>query len=232
METKIAVVDDEKTIRETVRFALEKEGHSVETYSDGYLAWESFQNSIPDIVILDIIMPRMDGLELCRKIRTVNELVPVIFLSSKDDEFDRVLGLGIGGDDYICKPFSMRELVARIGVMVRRMRLSRVETPEEDIIVAGNLHLDTKRYTASWHGNELPLTITEYLLLQSIARYPGHIKTRDMLINEVYPENSYVNDRTIDSHIKRLRKKIQSIDPEFNCIQTVYSMGYSYKLEK
>lgn len=231
MNALIAVVDDENDIRETISYSLKKEGLAVALYPDGMTAWEAFQKAMPDIIILDIIMPRMDGLELCRKIRTISDSVNILFLSSKDDEFDRVLGLQIGGDDYMCKPFSIRELTARIHVMIRRMQLVSTQTEKDQILSRENLKLDTKRYSATWNGIKLQLTITEFMLLHCLVRYPGHIKTRNMLIDEVYPHNTYVSDRTIDSHIKRLRKKFADIDDSFSQIETVYGMGYRFICE-
>jgi len=225
----VAVVDDEQTIRETVGFALDREGYRVTTHADGVEAWEAFERELPDLVILDILMPRMDGLELCRRLRGVSTTIPIIFLTSRDDEFDRVLGLELGADDYLCKPFSMRELMARVKVLFRRLALaSAPATDEEEILRLGALELDVRRYTATWNGAAVPLTVTEFMMLHALARRPGHVKTRQQLMDEGYPHDTFVSDRTIDSHIKRIRKKFTSVDSRFDAIDTVYGLGYRY----
>jgi two-component system response regulator ChvI len=230
---RVAVVDDEPNIRETVGYALKREGYKVDLYSDGQAAWEKFSQALPDVLVLDIVMPRMDGLELCRRIRSRTEVLPIIFLTSRDEEFDRVLGLELGGDDYLVKPFALRELLARVKVLFRRLALlekSGTEPPApEDKCIVGDLELDLARYQASWKGKLLPLTVTEFLLLQSLARRPGHVKSRSRLMEECYPNDAYVSERTIDSHVKRLRKKFLAIDPGFDAIDTVYGLGYRYR---
>jgi DNA-binding response OmpR family regulator len=230
MADRIAVVEDEQNIRDNLAFALEREGYRVDSHRDGMEAWEAFQNELPDLVILDIIMPRMDGLELCRKVRTLSETVPIIFLTSRDEEFDRVLGLELGGDDYLCKPFSMRELLARVKVLFRRIALGRnaARTSDEELLGLGDLELDLRRYTARWREIAVPLTVTEFMILHALARRPGHVKTREQLMNEGYPHDTYVSDRTIDSHIKRIRKKFVVVDESFDGIETVYGLGYRY----
>ena len=227
---RIAVVDDEENIRETVAFALKREGWTVELHADGLEAWEAFQKRPPDLVILDIIMPRVDGLELCRRIRQASESLPIIFLTSRDDEFDRVLGLELGADDYLCKPFSMRELVARVKVLFRRLAAteSKRETEPGDRIRAGELELDLQRYEATWKGARVALTVTEFMMLRALVRRPGHVKTREQLMREGYPYDTYVSDRTVDSHVKRLRRKFEAADPSFDAIETVYGLGYRY----
>jgi DNA-binding response OmpR family regulator len=225
----VAVVDDEKNIQETVAFALKKEGFKPLTFSNGQEAWESFQKKLPDLVILDILMPMMDGLELCRRLRGVNETLPIIFLTSKDEEFDRVLGLELGADDYLCKPFSMRELITRVKVLFRRLAHPAGGAAEGETLRVFDLELDLQRYTAKWKGRKLDLTVTEFMLLLSLGRQPGVVKTREKLMEEAYPDNTYVSDRTIDSHIKRLRKKFVQADPEFAFIETVYGLGYRFK---
>lgn len=225
---KIAVVDDEADLRETLRFALEKEGYSCDTYRDGQQAWESFSSALPDLVILDVSMPRMDGLELCRRIRGITESLPVLFLSSKDEEIDRILGLELGGDDYMCKPFSVRELLVRIKVLFRRLHAREAGNYSEPYRI-GPLELDTDKYTACWKEERIELTLTEFLLLKTLSQAPGYVKTRDALMEMVYPEGTYVSERTIDTHIKRLRKKIQERDGEFDEIETVHGLGYRYR---
>lgn len=227
MAGRVAVVEDEQNIRDNVAFALEREGYRVSSYGDGVGAWEAFQRQLPELVILDILMPRMDGLELCRRLRSLSESLPIIFLTSRDEEFDRVLGLELGGDDYLCKPFSMRELLTRVKVLFRRVALGR-ETggPAEELMTVGELELDLRRYTARWRGTVVPLTVTEFMILHALARRPGHVKTRDQLMTEGYPHDTFVSDRTIDSHIKRIRKKFLAVDQGFERIETVYGLGY------
>src|SRR5258708_10954255 len=228
----VAIVDDEENIRETVGFALRREGYPVELYAHGLEAWQAFQEKLPGLVIIDILMPEMDGLELCRRLRGKSESVPIIFLTSRDEELDRVLGLEIGADDYLCKPFSMRELLARVKVLFRRaaleqgsVRAAAAEAPLKE----GDLELDLQRYTVRWKGRTVTLTVTEFMMLHALVRYPGHVKTRKQLHQDGYPHDAYVSDRTIDSHIKRLRRKLEEIDPLFDRIETVYGLGYRYR---
>ena len=228
----VAVVDDEDNIRETVGFALRREGYPVELYSTGLEAWRSFQQTLPGLVILDIIMPEMDGLELCRKIRSVSETTPIIFLTSRDEELDRVLGLEIGADDYLCKPFSMRELLARVKVLFRRAAIDQNAAPRaasDAPVRHGDLELDLQRYSVRWKGMPVSLTVTEFMMLHALVRYPGHVKTRKQLHQDGYPHDAYVSDRTIDSHIKRVRRKFEETDPSFDRIDTVYGLGYRWK---
>jgi DNA-binding response OmpR family regulator len=230
---RIAVVDDEESIRETVGFALTREGYRVETFSDGVAAWDGLQGELPDLVVLDILMPRMDGLELCRRLRARSEALPIVFLTSRDEEFDRVLGLELGADDYLCKPFSMRELTARIKVLLRRLALLRDREPssEDEQLRVGALELDLQRYTAVWEGRALGLTVTEFLIVRALARHPGHVKTREQLMREGYPHDAYVSERTIDSHIKRIRRKLSDIGADASPVETVHGLGYRYRDE-
>jgi two-component system response regulator ChvI len=229
---RIALVDDEESLRETVGFALRREGYRVEVHPDGLAAWESFKRDLPDLAILDVLMPRMDGLELCRRLRALSERLPILFLTSRDEELDRVLGLELGADDYLCKPFSMRELAARVKVLLRRAAHRREPVGDEErILEAGRLRLDLKRYQAHWAGVPVSLTVTEFLLLQALARHPGHVKTRAQLLEEGYPHDAYASDRTIDSHVKRLRKKLAEAEPGFDGIETVYGLGYRFRPE-
>jgi two-component system response regulator ChvI len=229
----IAVVDDEPHIREMVAFALRREGYRVAEHADGEDAWQSFRERLPDLVILDILMPRMDGLELCRRLRESSRRLPIVFLTSKDEELDRVLGLELGADDYLCKPFSVRELVARVRVLLRRLAM--LEKPEEQggeapkLLERGPLALDLERYTALWDGRPVQLTVTEFMLLKALATRPGHVRTRRQLMEEGYPQDAYVSERTIDSHIKRLRRKFLELTPGFDAIQTVHGLGYRYR---
>lgn len=227
----VALVDDEENIRETVGFALRREGYRVEVFADGLAAWEHLCDQLTDVVVLDISMPRMDGLEVCRRLRKLSESLPIIFLTSRDEEFDRVLGLELGADDYLCKPFSMRELMARVKVLFRRLALNRnpPNETEEEILRIDDLRLDLQRYTAYWQDRAVQLTVTEFMILHALVRRPGHVKTRQQLMQEGYPHDAYVSDRTIDSHIKRLRRKMTGADPAFDCIETVYGLGYRYQ---
>jgi two-component system response regulator ChvI len=227
----VAVVDDEDNIRETVAFALRREGYPVEQYGTGLQAWRTFQQKLPGLVILDITMPEMDGLELCRRLRGVSETLPIIFLTSRDEELDRVLGLEIGADDYLCKPFSMRELLARVKVLFRRAAIDHGATrPAADAPVQhGDLELDLQRYTVRWKGLPINLTVTEFMMLHALVRHPGHVKTRKQLHQDGYPHDAYVSDRTIDSHVKRVRRKFEEVDGSFDKVDTVYGLGYRWK---
>jgi two-component system response regulator ChvI len=226
----VALVDDEANLLESVRFALEREGYRVTTYPDGAAAWEAFQVHLPDVAVLDILMPRMDGLDLCRRLRGISEEIPIIFLTSRDEELDRVLGLELGADDYLCKPFSVRELIARVKVLVRRLTLIRQRgaAEPESLFDVGALRLDLRRYLATWKSQALSLTVTEFLILRALVRHPGHVKSRQQLMQEGYAHDTYVSERTIDSHIKRLRRKFEVVDEEFRGIETVHGLGYRY----
>lgn len=226
---RVALVDDEEGIRQTVGLALRREGYEVDLYEDGQAAWEAFAERLPDLVVLDILMPRLDGLELCRRLRTRSESLPILFLTSKDEEFDRVLGLELGGDDYLCKPFSVRELMARVKVLLRRRALAREGTAPAKVLVAGQLTLDLDRFQAAWAGAALALTVTEFRMLHALARHPGHVKTRQQLVEEGYPDDTYVSERTVDTHVKRLRKKLATADPAADPIETVYGLGYRWR---
>lgn len=231
--THIALVDDDENILASVSIFLEEEGYDVRTYTDGATALAALVKTPPDLAIFDIKMPRMDGLELLRRLRQSSNL-PVIFLTSKDDEFDEALGLNMGADDYITKPFSQRLLGERIKAVLRRASAGGIENPQpqegdEKVIVRGNLVLDPNRHACSWKGDPVRLTVTEFLILESLARRPGYVKSRDNLMDAAYDDQIYVDDRTIDSHIKRLRKKFRKVDKEFDGIETLYGVGYKYK---
>ena len=230
----IVLVDDDRNILTSVAMALEAEGFAVKTYNDGEEGLKGITSNPPDLVVLDIKMPRMDGMEVLSKLREKSAL-PVIFLTSKDDEVDEVIGLRMGADDYITKPFSQRLLIERIRALLRREALRRQvsapKTEDATMTARGNLVLDDARHVCTWKGREVDLTVTEYLLLKALAIRPGHVKNRDQLIDMAYGENIYVDDRTIDSHIKRIRKKFRVIDNEFSQIETLYGVGYKYKEE-
>lgn len=230
MSQRIALVDDDRNILTSVSMALEAEGFAVKTYNDGEDGLNGVTTNTPDLVILDIKMPRMDGMEMLSRLREKSG-VPVIFLTSKDDEVDEVIGLRMGADDYITKPFSQRLLIERIRALLRReeLRSKKDETPQGEKIVRGSMVLDDARHLCSWKGRPLNLTVTEYLLVKALAQRPGHVKNRDQLIDQAYGENIYVDDRTIDSHIKRIRKKFKALDNSFDQIETLYGIGYRYK---
>ena len=227
----ISVVEDEDTIRELVCLALDKEGYRTEAFADGLNAWDVFARGLPDLVILDIGLPRLDGLEICRRLRSRSESLPIIFVTSREEEFDRVLGLEIGADDYLCKPFSIRELMARVKVLLRRAGIgdTAARAADDQVVSAGRLTIDPLRLTASWDGRAVLLTVTEILLLQALARRPGVVKTREQLMTDAYPDRVSVSDRTIDSHVKRIRRKLQAVDPSFDAIEGVYGAGYRYR---
>ncbi len=232
MTHKIALIDDDRNILTSVSMALETEGFSVKTFSDGEEGLKGVVENPPDLVVLDIKMPRMDGMEVLSKLRE-QSAIPVIFLTSKDDEVDEVIGLRMGADDYITKPFSQRLLIERIRALLRRQDLmkQKEEGPKVAVesVVRGNLELDDARHLCTWKGKPVNLTVTEYLLVKALAQRPGHVKNRDQLIDMAYGENIYVDDRTIDSHIKRVRKKFRQVDDDFNHIETLYGIGYRYK---
>lgn len=234
MTATIALVDDDRNILTSVTIALEAEGFRVRTYPDGQKAWDALSKNPADLAVLDIKMPRMDGMELLRKLREVTDM-PVIFLTSKDEEIDQLLGLRMGADDYIGKPFSQRLLIERIRALLRRSEMRKKqdadETPDEKdaVMVRGKLVLDPMRHSVTWDGKDVTLTVTEFLILQTLAQHLGHVKSRDQLMDAAYTDDVYVDDRTIDSHIKRLRKKFRLVDENFSAIETLYGVGYRYK---
>ncbi len=234
MSATIALVDDDRNILTSVSIALQSEGFTVRVYSDGAAALKALTDNPPDLAVLDIKMPRMDGMELLRRLREKSDL-PVIFLTSKDDEIDQALGLAMGADDYIGKPFSQRLLIERIRAVLRRAA-SRRESPEMEAgkgeaIERGRLVMDPARHRVTWGGKEVQLTVTEFLILEALAQRPGFVKSRDQLMDTAYQDDVYVDDRTIDSHIKRLRKKFRAVDPEFSGIETLYGVGYRFSEE-
>jgi len=231
----IALVDDDKNILTSVSMLLEQEGYQVKTFSDGAAALTGLSASPPDLAILDIKMPRMDGLELLRRLRQGGDL-PVIFLTSKDEEIDELMGLNAGADDYIRKPFSQRLLLERVKAVLRRneghkqaVPAGAAVEPKKEALVRGKLALDPQRHECTWDGKPVRLTVTEFLILQCLAQRPGFVKSRDNLMDAAYDDQVYVDDRTIDSHIKRLRKKFKAIDDNFDAIETLYGVGYRYK---
>ncbi|MCW5697051.1 MAG: response regulator transcription factor [Bauldia sp.] len=230
----IALVDDDRNILTSVSIALESEGYRVLTYTDGQSALEGFNGTVPDLAILDIKMPRMDGMELLRRLRQKNDL-PVIFLTSKDDEIDELFGLKMGADDFITKPFSQRLLVERVKAVLRRAQPRDPGVPggkpteATKLLERGALSMDPERHTCTWNGQPATLTVTEFLILYALAQRPGVVKSRNALMDAAYDDQVYVDDRTIDSHIKRLRKKFKAVDPDFDMIETLYGVGYRFK---
>lgn len=228
----IALVDDDRNILTSVGMLLEQEGYHVRSYADGASALTALQATPPDLAILDIKMPRMDGLELLRRLRQNGDL-PVIFLTSKDEEIDELMGLNAGADDYIRKPFSQRLLLERVRAVLRRADAGKnggaQGEPKREPLVRGKLSLDPQRHDCAWDGKPVRLTVTEFLILQCLAQRPGFVKSRDNLMDAAYDDQVYVDDRTIDSHIKRLRKKFKAVDDEFDAIETLYGVGYRYR---
>jgi len=227
----IALVDDDRNILTSVSMALEAEGYAVQTFTDGDAALRGLSARPADLAILDIKMPRMDGMELLAALRR-NGDIPIIFLTSKDEEVDEILGLRLGADDYVKKPFSQRLLLERIRAVLRRRDLATAGADGEDVeppLTRGLLVLDSARHLCTWHDQPVNLTVTEFLIVKALALRPGHVKTRDQLMDAAYGENIYVDDRTIDSHIKRLRKKFKHVDSGFAGIETLYGIGYRYR---
>jgi two-component system response regulator ChvI len=235
MTATIALVDDDRNILTSVSIALQAEGFVTRVYSDGEAALKPLIDNPPDLAVFDIKMPRMDGLELLRRLRE-KVATPVIFLTSKDDELDEALGLAMGADDYIAKPFSQRLLIARIRAILRRAELTQKpdgETGEgqPEKLERGRLTMDPARHRVTWSGQDVTLTVTEFLILETLAQRPGIVKTRNQLMDAAYQDDIYVDDRTIDSHIKRIRRKFRQVDAEFDAIETLYGAGYRFSEE-
>jgi two-component system, OmpR family, response regulator ChvI len=233
MSITIALVDDDRNILTSVSIALQAEGFITRVYSDGETALKALVDNPTDLAVLDVKMPRMDGMELLRRLRERSP-IPVIFLTSKDDELDEALGLAMGADDYIAKPFSQRLLIARIRAVLRRAEMRAVppaEGPAEEVaplIVRGRLSMDPARHRVTWDGKDVTLTVTEFMILEALAQRPGVVKSRNQLMDVAYQDDIYVDDRTIDSHIKRLRRKFRAVDDEFKGIETLYGVGYRF----
>ncbi len=230
----IALVDDDRNILTSVSLALQAEGFVTRVYQDGAAGLKGLMENPPDLAVVDIKMPRLDGMELLKKLRDHSDL-PVIFLTSKDTEIDEALGLAMGADDYIGKPFSQRLLIERIRAVLRRTASRRDEgsagTVPAEPLVRGPLEMDPARHRVRWHGRDVALTVTEFLILDALAQRPGFVKSRDQLMDVAYAHDNYVDDRTIDSHIKRLRKKFRQVDPEFRAIETLYGVGYRFDVD-
>jgi two-component system response regulator ChvI len=236
MSHVIALVDDDRNILTSVSIALQAEGFVTRVYSDGATALKAFAENPPDLGVFDIKMPRMDGMELLRRVRETSAM-PVIFLTSKDDELDEALGLAMGADDYIAKPFSQRLLIARIRAIMRRQDLAKAQAssadpePEAVLIERGRLTMDPARHKVKWGGKDVVLTVTEFMILEALAQRPGVVKSRNQLLDIAYQDDVYVDDRTIDSHIKRIRRKFRAVDPDFDGIETLYGVGYRFEDE-
>jgi two-component system response regulator ChvI len=240
-QRNIALVDDDRNILATLSIALQAEGYATRLYTDGEAALKALIANPPDLAVFDIKMPRMDGMELLQRLRETSDL-PVIFLTSKDEEEDEEAGLAMGADDYIAKPFSQRLLLARIRAILRRAGPAPEPGPDsvgniggvpeavvgEPLIHRGRLQMDPSRHRVTWDGRPVSLTVTEFLILEALAQRPGVIKSRNQLMDAAYPDDLFVDDRTVDSHIKRLRRKFRSVDSEFNAISTLYGAGYSF----
>jgi two-component system response regulator ChvI len=227
----IALVDDDRNILTSVSLTLEAEGYRVQTYTDGAAALDGLKTNPPDLAIFDIKMPRMDGMELLRRLRQKSDL-PVIFLTSKDEEIDELFGLKMGADDFIRKPFSQRLLVERVKAILRRANPKEAAAQKESeakLLERGNLRMDPERHTCTWKNEQVVLTVTEFLILQALATRPGVVKSRNALMDAAYDDQVYVDDRTIDSHIKRLRRKFKLVDDDFEMIETLYGVGYRFK---
>jgi two-component system, OmpR family, response regulator ChvI len=233
MSQVIALVDDDRNILTSVSIALQQEGFVARVYSDAMVALKAINDNPPDLGVFDIKMPGLDGMELLRRVREFSS-VPVIFLTSKDDELDEALGLALGADDYISKPFSQRLLIARIRAILRRQELERreanAENPEPDAprLERGRLIMDPARHKVLWDELGVSLTVTEFLILEALAQRPGVVKSRNQLLDIAYSDDVYVDDRTIDSHIKRIRRKFRAVDPQFDSIETLYGVGYRF----
>jgi two-component system, OmpR family, response regulator ChvI len=236
MSQVIALVDDDRNILTSISIALQAEGFITRVYSDGGTALKAFAENPPDLGVFDIKMPRMDGMELLRRVRETSAM-PVIFLTSKDDELDEALGLAMGADDYIAKPFSQRLLIARIRALLRRQELARGEASatrdeaEAPLLERRRLTMDPARHKVLWDGKDVTLTVTEFLILEALAQRPGVVKSRNQLLDIAYQDDVYVDDRTIDSHIKRIRRKFRAVDPDFDAIETLYGVGYRFEDE-
>jgi len=233
MSHVIALVDDDRNILTSVSIALQSEGFVTRVYTDGTAALKAFAENLPDLGVFDIKMPQMDGMELLRRLREFSSM-PVIFLTSKDDELDEALGLAMGADDYITKPFSQRLLLARIRAILRRQELAKTEAApaeeaEPEMLVRGRLSMDPARHKVKWDGGDVTLTVTEFLILEALAQRPGVVKNRNQLLDVAYQDDVYVDDRTIDSHIKRIRRKFRAADPQFDAIETLYGVGYRFE---
>ncbi len=234
MDAVIALVDDDRNILTSVSIALQAEGFRTRLYADGETALKALIENPADLGVFDIKMPKLDGLELLQRLREKSAM-PVIFLTSKDDEMDEAVGLATGADDYISKPFSQRLLIARIRAILRRVELIKsppaahhAEGEAEEVMQRGRLDMDSSRHRVRWDGKDVTLTVTEFMILEALAQRPDVVKSRNQLMDAAYQDDVYVDDRTIDSHIKRIRRKFRQVDKAFDAIDTLYGAGYRY----
>ncbi len=231
MSRRIAIVEDEPAIRANYADVLKKQGYDVATYGNRTEALAAFRNRLPDLALIDIgLADDIDGgFTLCRELRALSANVPIIFLSARDSDFDIVAGLRLGADDYLTKDASLPHLTARIAALFRRSDLLSAPHAVEDVVERGKLTLDLKRLYAQWDGKRVDLTLTEFWMVHTLARFPGHVKDRDSLMRDA---KIVVDDATVTSHIKRIRRKFLALDPAFDCIATVYGMGYRWNAEQ
>ena len=232
MKNNIFLIDDDKNILTSVSMLLESEGYKVKTFSDGESGLKAILENHPDIAVVDIKMPRLDGIELLKKLRKTSDM-PIIFLTSKDTEIDELLGLKIGADDYITKPFSQRILIERIRILIKRDELKnikkKIKIDDKNSLRTGNIFLDTEKYMCKWKNKTVNLTVTEFLLIKSLVKNTGVVKSRDQLILSAFGEDKEnIDDRAIDHHFKRIRKKFKNADNNFNSIVTIYGGGYKF----
>lgn len=229
----IALVDDDSNILVSVSMVLEAEGFQTRSYTDGVVALQGIQDNLPDMAILDIKMPRMDGMDLLRRLRQTTDM-PAIFLTSKDDEIEELLGLKLGADDFIRKPFSPRLLVERVKAVLRRVLWKDGSAPimaANGVVQRGKLIIDPDRHACTWDGNPVTLTVTEFLVLHALIQRPGIVKSRDALLDAAYDDHMFLHERTIDSHIKRMRVKFKQVDDTFDAIETLYGVGYRFLVD-
>ena len=232
MKNNVFLIDDDKNILTSISMLLENEGYKVSTFSDGESGLKAILENSPDIAVVDIKMPRLDGIELLKKLRRTSNM-PVIFLTSKDTEIDELLGLKVGADDYITKPFSQNVLMERIRILIKRTELKNIKKKDniydKNSIKEGNIFLDTEKYMCKWKNKTVNLTVTEFLLIKSLVENVGAVKSRDQLIVSAFgEEKENIDDRSIDHHFKRIRKKFKSADNDFNSIVTIYGGGYKF----
>ena len=232
MKNNVFLIDDDKNILASISMLLENEGYKVSTFSDGESGLKAILENSPDIAVVDIKMPRLDGIELLKKLRRTSNM-PVIFLTSKDTEIDELLGLKIGADDYITKPFSQNILMERIRILIKRTELKNIKKKnnidDKNSIKEGNIFLDTEKYMCKWKNKTVNLTVTEFLLIKSLVKNAGAVKSRDQLIVSAFGEDKEnIDDRSIDHHFKRIRKKFKNADNDFNSIVTIYGGGYKF----
>ena len=224
----ILIVDDDPEIRRLLVDYLARNGFEAFAARDGREMWQALDHHAIDLVVLDLMLPDTDGLTLCRDLRALSGTLPIIFLTARDSDFDTVSGLRMGADDYVTKNMSLPHLLARVSALFRRADLAREPAPAEDLLTRGPLQLDLQRFSVSWSGREVELTLTEFWMVHALAKHPGHVKNRDQLMSEVH---IVVDDSTITSHVKRIRRKFAAVDPAFDCIDTVYGLGYRWRAE-